>query len=65
MNDNTLRKALEQIAFCLPTDLANPAPIELWAAKAKDDIRVAREALDKTTDTQSLRRVVNEKDRRN
>jgi hypothetical protein len=39
------RAALEQIANCLPTDLQNPAPLELWAAKAKDCVRIARQAL--------------------
>lgn len=43
--ETNLREALEQIANCLPTDLQNPASNELWMAKAKDCIRIAKAAL--------------------
>jgi len=40
-----LREALEKIANCSPLDLQNPAAPELWQAKARDCIRIAKEAL--------------------
>lgn len=46
--DEKLRIALEalnSIAFTVPTSLESPASTELWVAKARDSIRIARQAI--------------------
>jgi len=44
-NAPLLREALKKIANLSPLDLQNPASPELWAAKAKDCVRIAKQAL--------------------
>jgi hypothetical protein len=45
VSERKLKDALQRIAYVSPNDLESPASVELWAAKAKDAMRIADEAL--------------------